>query len=155
MFPNNFQCSAVQRGWSAGIMYIRGLASLPGERGAPLGADERADWCGRGCGGVTAILFSGVIFYQHRQPSALTNPSTPSRPLYGSPLAIPRLPPPAAPVPTGLHHLFLHLLLPSPPRTPHVGHPLPLPLTNLATVSVLNHICDAFFSFLFFHKAGL
>lgn len=27
-------------------------------------------------GGVTAILFSGVIFYQHRQPSALTNPST-------------------------------------------------------------------------------
>lgn len=95
LFPNNFQCSAVQRGWSAGIMYIRGLAGLPGERGAPVGADERVDRCGRGRGGVTAILFSGVIFYQHRQPSALTNPSTPSRPLYGSPLAIPRtIPPP-------------------------------------------------------------
>lgn len=33
LFPNNFQCFAVQRGWSAGIMYIRGLAGLPGERG--------------------------------------------------------------------------------------------------------------------------
>lgn len=28
LFPNNFQCSAVQRGWPAGIMYTRGLASL-------------------------------------------------------------------------------------------------------------------------------
>lgn len=44
-------------------------------------------------GGVTAILFSGVIFYQHRQPSALTNPSTtllplpPNNPVYSSPLS--------------------------------------------------------------------
>lgn len=43
--------------------------------------------------GVTAILFSGVIFYQHRQPSALTNPSTtllplpPNNPVYSSPLS--------------------------------------------------------------------
>ena len=28
LFPNNFQCSAVQRGWPAGIMYTRGLAGL-------------------------------------------------------------------------------------------------------------------------------
>nr|KAF7404290.1 hypothetical protein H0235_014984 [Vespula pensylvanica] len=32
--------------------------------------------------GTTAILFSGVIFYQHRQPSALTNPSTHSSPYF-------------------------------------------------------------------------
>lgn len=152
MFPNNFQCSAVQRGWSAGIMYIRGLAGLPGERGATVGADERVDRCGRGRGGVTAILFSGVIFYQHRQPSALTNPSTP----LPTPIWLASRHPLAAPIPTGLYYLLLLLLYLSPlPRTPHGGHPLPLPPTNLATVSVLNHICDAFFSFLFFHKAGL
>jgi len=192
LFPNNFQCTAVQRGWSAGIMYIRGLAGLPGERGRAGWGRRTGGWSGaaRGRGAVTAILFSGVIFYQHRQPSALTNPSTLSaRPLYGSPLAIPRTIRPPAPPPTtpspppaaphrrtctdrgGLLHLrFLlrRLFLLVPPRTPHGGHPLPpraappphpLPPTpvptNLATVSVLNHICDAFFSFLFFHKAGL
>lgn len=82
MFPNNFQCSTVQRGWPVGIMYIRGL-------GWPiLGvAVKRAGGTGVG---TTAILFSGVIFYQHRQPSALTNPSTHSSPYVR--LAIPHTP---------------------------------------------------------------
>jgi len=80
-------------------MYIRGLAGLPGARGRAGRGRRTGGWSGaaRGRGAVTAILFSGVIFYQHRQPSALTNPSTLSaRPLYGSPLAIPRTirPPP-------------------------------------------------------------
>lgn len=53
-----------------------------------------------GRGGVTAILFSGVIFYQHRQPSALTNPSTPSLPPGPYIARHPAYYPLAAPIPT-------------------------------------------------------
>lgn len=45
LFPNNFQCSAVQRGWPAGIMYTRGLAGLSSRgtvrRGREGGLRER------------------------------------------------------------------------------------------------------------------
>lgn len=156
MFPNNFQCSAVQRGWSAEIMYIRGLAGLPGERGAPVGGGRTGGPVRSGARRGDGDTFFGCNF--------LSAPATERFDQSLNPLPAPiwlasRHPayhPPAAPIPTGLHYLLhLLLLLSPPPRTPHGGHPLPLPPTNLATVSVLNHICDAFFSFLFFHKAGL
>lgn len=198
LFPNNFQCSAVQRGWSAGIMYTRGLASLSSrgavqmargeaeQRGARVqqrhrGTPEKENDRGRvtrrraaGGRGVTAILFSGVIFYQHRQPSALTNPSTPLRRLYSTSLSIslsawpwPPLhlyPRPLNRLPllhpgTACHlrtlcppsaHLCHPLFTPNPPLAVIPGHPIATSSsssrpTNLATVSVLNHICDAFF----------
>ena len=120
--------------------------------------------------GVTAILFSGVIFYQHRQPSALTNPSTPPPPK-PSYIALGSLTPSSTtPFETPLY-LYVprfrkppstRLVLLAPPRVarfryidqrttscpllrPPLALSLPPPSTNLATVSVLNHICDAFF----------
>lgn len=62
LFPNNFQCFAVQRGWSAGIMYIRGLAGWSDERRAPVGADERTDRCGVGGAEGDGDTFFGCNF---------------------------------------------------------------------------------------------
>lgn len=116
MFPNNFQCSTVQRGWPVGIMYIRGL-------GWPILGVAVKRSGGTGVG-TTAILFSGVIFYQHRQPSALTNPSTHSSPYVR--LAIPHTPSrgPRSTLygaPSKPPHLSTALLR----RAPMHSHPLP------------------------------
>lgn len=150
---------------------------------------------------MTAILFSGVIFYQHRQPSALTNPSTPLRtPIYhvtlylsfclarapSSPVPAPLEPlsPSLTPEPLATYELYAlraptHAtlfslptppppILPSslppslPPRSPSSlatrspPPPPPLPVRPISppyrcSITFAMH----FFSFLFFHKAGL